>query len=620
MHRPAPPLRKGVATSAPHAEWSKNGQTCIFIFFQRHSRGTSPRKPDGMAVNVTLRRPTILLCTTFPAGILALLGGAGSATRVKRRGSGRPTAMMRPERANCRTDDCTLPAPSTGPLPPSSRSCTRPARAPVFSPNCCAATVAGPTPCWRARSTRWRAELAHGPVARWNRRFWALLVAAPALRDAERLPAIGPPPRCGAAARPCAWPCCCGSSPAWMTAKPPPCWASRTRRYARALRRALPRTADGGAGPGGVAGAGGGLRRTCPRSARCAGRTIWTACSQWRPGGARAPALRSRAPAAAQAGTGNLRRGVRRHLAGAHRSRPRPVRQRGGVACGGAAPASTLRWRHRAADRSRFRGAGRSARPALATDLDFYAWYAAQPRHRSRSGTPARVPRRGAARCPPHDACRWCRVRRADRGGLVVLLALLLATTAVALPPSCATVCRNCRRPLQHTLLARDAQWQAMTPAQQQALRQRIAAWDAMPPAQRRERRDALAGVAGAAAGGSPAGSRRRHRVRGAGRCRAAARCARNSRNSMPATTTAGCSGPRWAAVRAGCSRCCCRCRRRSACRCWTALRALTPAQRADLGVLAQRTPPLQRDALRRAAVVHRAVNRGGWLQSQLAR
>ena len=50
------------------------------------------------------------------------------------------------------------------------------------------------------------------------------------------------------------------------------------------------------------------------------------------------------------------------------------------------------------------------------------------------------------------------------------------------------------------------------------------------------------------------------------------------------------------------------------------ALRTLTPAQRADLGVLAQRTPPPQRDALRRALLSTAQVNRGGWLQSELAR
>ena len=50
------------------------------------------------------------------------------------------------------------------------------------------------------------------------------------------------------------------------------------------------------------------------------------------------------------------------------------------------------------------------------------------------------------------------------------------------------------------------------------------------------------------------------------------------------------------------------------------ALRALGPQQRADLGVLAQRTPPQDRDRLRRELLDTPAARRGAWLLEQLER
>src|SRR4249919_72670 len=91
---------------------------------------------------------------------------------------------------------------------------------------------------------------------------------------------------------------------------------------------------------------------------------------------------------------------------------------------------------------------------------------------------------------PRRRACRWCRMRRTDRGGFVVLLALLLATSARALPPELRERLPQLPADVQHTLLAREAQWTAMTPAQRQALQQRLVALHALPPAQRRERRE----------------------------------------------------------------------------------------------------------------------------------
>ncbi len=49
-------------------------------------------------------------------------------------------------------------------------------------------------------------------------------------------------------------------------------------------------------------------------------------------------------------------------------------------------------------------------------------------------------------------------------------------------------------------------------------------------------------------------------------------------------------------------------------------LRAMTPQQRIDLATLVQRTPPQERDALRRALVSTSAANRQQWLWLQLER
>ncbi|PZP60452.1 DUF3106 domain-containing protein [Pseudoxanthomonas winnipegensis] len=49
-------------------------------------------------------------------------------------------------------------------------------------------------------------------------------------------------------------------------------------------------------------------------------------------------------------------------------------------------------------------------------------------------------------------------------------------------------------------------------------------------------------------------------------------------------------------------------------------LRQLTAPQRADLAVLAQRTPPQDRDALRQALIATDPAARGAWLQERLRR
>jgi hypothetical protein len=49
-------------------------------------------------------------------------------------------------------------------------------------------------------------------------------------------------------------------------------------------------------------------------------------------------------------------------------------------------------------------------------------------------------------------------------------------------------------------------------------------------------------------------------------------------------------------------------------------LRQMSAPQRAELAVLAQRTPPQARDALRQALIATPSASRAQWLRQQLAR
>jgi hypothetical protein len=210
-------------------------------------------------------------------------------------------------------------------------------------------------------------------------------------------------------------------------------------------------------------------------------------------------------------------------------------------------------------------------------------------------------------------------MRRADRAVLVVLLALLLATSARALPPELRDRLTQLPAAVQHTLLARDAKWQAMTPVQRQALQQRLAAWHALPPAQRRERREAWQ-----AWQALPAADRLQVRAAAiafAARPVPEQQALRAEFAQLDASERRGWRlGPGLGSAFATLQPLLLQVPDAERLPLLAALRTLTPAQRADLGVLAQRTPPLQRDALRRALLSTAQVNRGGWLQSELAR
>jgi hypothetical protein len=209
-------------------------------------------------------------------------------------------------------------------------------------------------------------------------------------------------------------------------------------------------------------------------------------------------------------------------------------------------------------------------------------------------------------------------VRRADAAGLGLAL-LLAAAAATALPPALRDRLPQLPAATQRMLLARDAQWQAMTPAQQQAFRQRLAAWDALPTSVRRERRESWL-----AWNALPADQR--VQVRAAALAFAALDVAQQQAlraqfAQQDATQRHGwLLGPALGADFAALQPLLMQVPAIERKPLLDALRALTPSERIDLGMLAQRTPPQQRDALRRALLSTADGNRASWLQSELAR
>ena len=173
--------------------------------------------------------------------------------------------------------------------------------------------------------------------------------------------------------------------------------------------------------------------------------------------------------------------------------------------------------------------------------------------------------------------------------------------------------------PVQREVRLHADAWSRMSAAQQQALRQRMREWDALPLAVRRDRREAWQAWRALPAD-------QRLQVRAAAIAYAALPPDRQQAlhaqfeqadasqqrgwrlgPSLGASFTA--LQPLLMQVPAG---------ERGPL--LTALREMDATQRDALGVLAQRTAPAQRDALRRELISTSAANRGSWLAARLAR
>ena len=210
-------------------------------------------------------------------------------------------------------------------------------------------------------------------------------------------------------------------------------------------------------------------------------------------------------------------------------------------------------------------------------------------------------------------------MRRADRvlACVLPLLLLAMAVKVMALPPTLERLLPTLPPAQREEMLAHDARWGALTAAQQQALQQRMARWHALPAAvqaQRREQWQAwrtlpreqqarLRSAAIAFAALSEGERRLLHE-----RYTALDRSEQRGWMLGPALGTDYMHlQPLLAQVPAV--------QREPM---LALLRTMSPAERNDLAVLAQRVAPQQRDALRRGLLATNARNRGAWLQLRL--
>lgn len=195
--------------------------------------------------------------------------------------------------------------------------------------------------------------------------------------------------------------------------------------------------------------------------------------------------------------------------------------------------------------------------------------------------------------------------------------ALSAIVAAQHLPPSLQDGAEAMPRDLRARMLERQARLDAMTPAAREDLRRRVAAWDALPAEERRRRREAWMAwqalppaeretlrIAATAFAALPADQRQALRARFDA-------LDDSERRGWLLGPELGVDWPRLHALFAQVPEA-----QHVPLR--AALRALTPQARADLAVLAQRTPPQARDELRNALLATPLHARGAWLRRQV--
>lgn len=202
---------------------------------------------------------------------------------------------------------------------------------------------------------------------------------------------------------------------------------------------------------------------------------------------------------------------------------------------------------------------------------------------------------------------------------------LLLALLGVAMPArpqvpaDFARVLALLQPAQRERLQAQARQWARWTPTQRQAFAARAAAWDARPLGERRQRREAWAAWARL-----DAGERlrlRREAARLASLPPAERAALRAGFEALDATTRRGwLLGPSLGADYARLQPLLAHVPAAQHAALLRTLRAMTPLQRADLAVLVQRTPPAERDRLRRELISTSEANRAAWLQLSLER
>ena len=198
-----------------------------------------------------------------------------------------------------------------------------------------------------------------------------------------------------------------------------------------------------------------------------------------------------------------------------------------------------------------------------------------------------------------------------------ILTLVLVAAGAGSTPPELADLLERLPPAVQARLLGNATQWDAWSPAQQTAFRERAARWDALPRAERDARRERyLAWQAMSAAERAQVQAAAAQYaamppdLQGAWRAQFDAMDRSDRRGWLfgPALgADYGMLQPLLAQVPESDHAALLR-----------TLREMTPQQRRELGVLAQRTPPAGREALRRELLSVGANERADWLWTRL--
>jgi hypothetical protein len=201
--------------------------------------------------------------------------------------------------------------------------------------------------------------------------------------------------------------------------------------------------------------------------------------------------------------------------------------------------------------------------------------------------------------------------------GLVLVGLSLAAAAAVSAPPQLRALIERLPPAAQASLRRNAASWDAWSPAQRDEFRQRAAQWDALPRAERDDRRERyLAWQALPAA--------ERVQVRAADVQYAAMtpdlqHAWRAQFDALDRSERRGwLLGPTLGADYATLQPLLAQVPEAEHAPLLRMLRAMTPQQRRDLGVLAQRTPPAQRETLRRNLLATNGADRSDWLWRQL--
>ena len=207
--------------------------------------------------------------------------------------------------------------------------------------------------------------------------------------------------------------------------------------------------------------------------------------------------------------------------------------------------------------------------------------------------------------------------RNASRLRWMLLSLAMIAAVAGSTPPELADLLERLPPATQATLRANAQRWDAWSPAEQKLFRERAAQWDALPRAERDERRERW--LAWQALSPGERAQAQSAAVQYASMPPDLQGAWRAQFNAMDRSERRGwLLGPTLGADYAILQPLLAQVPEAEHAAMLRTLRSMTPQQRRDLGVLAQRTPPDARAALRRELVSVSAQERGDWLWRRL--